>query len=1529
MNWQAGQINAFNGALIENAGTFDIGFDGTLGGFGTPSRFHNTGTLRKSAGAGIATINVPLDNDGTGTVQAAAGTLEILGDAADQQTGQFSAAAGATLEFRGGSNLVAGSSVTGAGTIAFTAGTTTIAGTYSPTNTSIAGGTVEFNANATITNLTLSTGTLAGTGNLTVSGAFSWTGGSQEGAGTTTIASTGTLTIGNIVTKTIDDRTLANNGTVNWQAGQINVFNGALIENAGTFDIGFNGRMDPFGTASRFHNTGTLRKSAGAGIATINVPLDNDGTGTVQAATGTLAILGDAADVQTGQFSAAAGATLEFAAGTFNLGAGTSITGAGTTLITTVVDFNAAIPATNLTLSVFGTLGGTGNVTVSGAFSWTGGTQQGTGTTTIASTGTLTIGSVATKTIDDRTLANNGTVNWQAGNINAFNGALIENAGTFDIGVDGTIGGFGTPSRFHNTGTLRKSAGAGIATINVPLDNDGAGTVQVATGTLALLGDAADVQTGQFSALAGATLEFASGTFNLGAGTTLTGAGTHLITTVVEFNAAIPATNLTLTVLGTLGGTGNVTVSGAFSWTGGTQQGTGTTTIASTGTLTIGGPNTKTIDDRTLANNGTVNWQAGQINVFNGALIENAGTFDIGFDGTLGGFGTPSQFHNTGTLRKSAGTGIATINVPLNNDGTLQIATGIVRSISYTQSTTGTLEVRIAGTTPGTGFGQLDVTGAATLAGTLRIVTASTFTPTQGDSFRIVDAASRTGTFGTVEGATTGGVTYDVQYDATGVTLAVGAPRPQVTINNVSVAEGDSGTTNATFTVSLSSAATGAATVDYATADGTATAPSDYTTTSGTLTFAQGVTSQTITVPVVGDTAVEPDETFFVNLTGSSPNVSITDNQGQGTIHNDDTRRPTQRHDRQRDRHRGRLRHHQRHLHGLALERRHRRRDGRLRDRRRHRHRALRLHRHQRHAHLRPGRHLADDHGPGRGRHHGRARRDLLRQPDRLLAERRDHRQPGPGHDPSTTTRAADPTSRSTTCPSTEGDTGTTNVTFTVSLSSAATGAVTVDFATADGTATAPSDYTTTSGTLTFAQGVTSQTITVPVVGDTTVEPDETFFVNLTGSSPNVAITDTQGQGTIQQRRHRADPSVTINNVSVAEGNSGTTNVTFTVSLSTRRHRHRHGRLRDRQRHRHRALRLHHHRAARSPSPRASPRRRSRSRSWATPTVEPDETFFVNLTGSSPNARSPTARARARSSTTTARRRTRRHDQQRVRHRGQLRHHQRHLHGLALDAPPPAPSRSTSRPPTAPPPRPPTTPPPAARSPSPRASARKTITVPVVRRHHGRARRDLLRQPDRLLAERAITDNQGQGTILNDDSTPPHQRHDQQRDRHRGQHRHHRRHLHGHALDAPPPAPSTVDYATADGTATAPSDYTATSGTLTFAQGEHLADDHGPGRGRHHGRARRDLLRQPDRRLAERAITDSQGLGTIQQRRQPPPHQTSRSTTCPSPRATPAPPTSPSRSRSRAPPPAPSRSTTRPPTAPPPRPPTTPPPAAR
>ena len=130
-----------------------------------------------------------------------------------------------------------------------------------------------------------------------------------------------------------------------------------------------------------------------------------------------------------------------------------------------------------------------------------------------------------------------------------------------------------------------------------------------------------------------------------------------------------------------------------------------------------------------------------------------------------------------------------------------------------------------------------------------------------------------------------------------------------------------------------------------------------------------------------------------------------------------------------------------------------------------------------------------------------------------------------------------------------EGNSGTTAFTFTVTLSSPSTQAVTVGYGTAVGTAIQSSDYQPASGTLTFAPGVTSQTITVAVNGDTTVEPNETFYVNLTNASSNATIAAGQGLATILDDDAPL-PALSINSVSLNEGNRGLTNFTFTVSLS-------------------------------------------------------------------------------------------------------------------------------------------------------------------------------------------------------------------------------------------------------------------------------------------------------------------------------------------------------------------------------------------
>ena len=115
-----------------------------------------------------------------------------------------------------------------------------------------------------------------------------------------------------------------------------------------------------------------------------------------------------------------------------------------------------------------------------------------------------------------------------------------------------------------------------------------------------------------------------------------------------------------------------------------------------------------------------------------------------------------------------------------------------------------------------------------------------------------------------------------------------------------------------------------------------------------------------------------------------------------------------------------------------------------------------------------------------------------------------------------------------------------------MTLSAAYDVPVTVDYATADGTATAGSDYQAATGTLTFAPGETSKTITVLVNGDRLAEPNETFVVNL--SSPtNATIADGQGVGTIVDD----EPRISISDVTKYEGKKNqTTLFTFTVTLS-------------------------------------------------------------------------------------------------------------------------------------------------------------------------------------------------------------------------------------------------------------------------------------------------------------------------------------------------------------------------------------------
>ena len=129
-----------------------------------------------------------------------------------------------------------------------------------------------------------------------------------------------------------------------------------------------------------------------------------------------------------------------------------------------------------------------------------------------------------------------------------------------------------------------------------------------------------------------------------------------------------------------------------------------------------------------------------------------------------------------------------------------------------------------------------------------------------------------------------------------------------------------------------------------------------------------------------------------------------------------------------------------------------------------------------------------------------------------------------------------------------EGNSGTTAANLTISRNGDASGAVSVRYATVDGTATADSDYVAVGlTTVNLAAGETSKTVVVSVKGDTAAEATETFSVKL--SSPSGAtIADDTGQATMIN--DDASPVLSINDVAIPEGNTGTATATFTITRS-------------------------------------------------------------------------------------------------------------------------------------------------------------------------------------------------------------------------------------------------------------------------------------------------------------------------------------------------------------------------------------------
>ena len=127
-----------------------------------------------------------------------------------------------------------------------------------------------------------------------------------------------------------------------------------------------------------------------------------------------------------------------------------------------------------------------------------------------------------------------------------------------------------------------------------------------------------------------------------------------------------------------------------------------------------------------------------------------------------------------------------------------------------------------------------------------------------------------------------------------------------------------------------------------------------------------------------------------------------------------------------------------------------------------------------------------------------------------------------------------------------EGNSGTAQATFVVALSGPAAQSVSFSFATSNGTATAGSDYSATSGSLSFAPGEVEKPVVVLVNGDTVDETQETLFLDISNVQ-NATVSSNRGTGFIVDDD---GPTISINDISVTEGNSGTKAATFTLTLS-------------------------------------------------------------------------------------------------------------------------------------------------------------------------------------------------------------------------------------------------------------------------------------------------------------------------------------------------------------------------------------------
>ncbi len=749
---------------------------------------NNAGTLTKPGG-GTFTHVVPLNN--TGLVVVEGGLLDIV--AGGTNDGTVEASGGAA---RYSSSTLHTANADLSGDIRFTGGTQTLEPGVAISSLLIEGATVVNAVPVTLVDcdITWNTGTLFGA--------------------PLTLDAGSTITLGNAGNKALDRKTLRIGGSGSWSGGGTFTLTDSGTSTKSFLEILAGGSFTLPAVNQTFSSTagcgvnnyGLLTKP-GAGTFSQNIALNNIDTGNVVVEGGSLDLTGGGTN--DGLVNVTGGqcrflSSFNHTSHSFLLG-NTRFTGGTQTL-------SPGALAQSLTIEG-GIVTNSDVVTLTGALTWTGGTLTGAGALRIDGAVSLTGG--GNKALDRKTLQIGGSGSWDGSgtftlsNSGSATGSFLEilAGGSFTLPSISQTFNVSPGCGVNNAGTLTKPGG-GTFTHVVPLNNTGLvvvdggsldlvaggandGTYQVLSGQCRFLSN----QTHGATAVLSGNNRFSGGTQTLVPGATIN----NLTIDGATVANAVPVTiGGTVTWLGgVLTGNGALRIDGATTMTGAGNKVLDRKTLEIGGAAAWDGSGTFTLTNSGSATGSFLEILAGgsftlppisqSYNVSPGCGVNNAGTLTKPGPGT---FTHTVPLNNTGTVSVDAGTlsmaagytqtagatilnGGTITNVSalalqgglLKGNGTsggLMAQTGgtispgfspglITVGSSLTQNASSVLDIEIGGPIPGSQHDQLIVSGSATLAGTLRLTFTDGYVPHHGDTFTVVSAGSRSGTFGTVD----------------------------------------------------------------------------------------------------------------------------------------------------------------------------------------------------------------------------------------------------------------------------------------------------------------------------------------------------------------------------------------------------------------------------------------------------------------------------------------------------------------------------------------------------------------------------------------------------------------------------------------------------------------------------------------------------------------------------------------------------------------------------------------------------------